>query len=99
MDIREKIEYAIRKKVDEGTIRESTITITRGGAQLTYGVARGALAVAGVLGHGLAGFALRRPLTSGAGARMIKQGFEAAGTNIDQGWATIEKGLSQRRNK
>jgi hypothetical protein len=79
MDIRDKVELALRNKVEQGKIHETTVTIVKGGAKLTYGLARGALSVAAILGHGLAGFAIRRPLTAGAGAKMIKEGFKQPG--------------------
>lgn len=100
-DLSNKAEDFIDKKVEEGKIEESTVSIVTGAGKITYGLARGALAVAGALGHGTAGFFMRRHNPALA-SRIVQDGFEAASDSIEDGIELIGDGLSElreRRNK
>ena len=87
--------HTIDNKLDHNT---GTVKLAKGAAQVGYGLLRGGLAVSGALGHGLAGFFMRRH-TPGVAAKIIKHGFEAASDNIEEGAEIFKEGLDERRKQ
>lgn len=97
-DIPDKIDDAIDEQIEKGRVRSSTVKMVKGAGKITYGLARGGLALSGAFGHGLMGVMMRRHRYDLA-AKMMKSGMDAAKRNIDRGEELFRKGLDERRNK
>jgi hypothetical protein len=97
--LRDKGEAIISKEVESGKLHPSTIKLATGAAQVSYGMVRGALAVGGIIGHGVSGVLTRQhnPGLKRIGFDFIKHGFEDAHESIQEGAETFKEGLRERR--
>lgn len=97
-ELRDKADKLISDKVEQGKLEETTVGMVTGAAKIGYGLVRGGLAVAGMLGHGVAGFFQKRH-NYGAANQLIKHSFEVAGKHIGEGVDIFKDALDERRNK
>jgi hypothetical protein len=96
----EEVYDFVEKKMDssEAAVDPSTVKLAKGAGKIGYGLVRGGLAIAGLVGHGLAGYA-RRNHNPKLANDIIKHGWEAAQHNIEEGAQTFQQGLDERRGK
>jgi len=96
----DKVKEFIDAKMEDSGVKAdpSTVKLAKGAGKVAFGLARGAWAVAGVLGHGTAGFFMRRHNPALA-STIVGDGFKAAAENIEDGVELIGDGLSERRER
>lgn len=97
-DLRTKADEIVSKNVGDGKVDQTTIGMTTGAAKIGYGIVRGLGAVAGIFGHGIAGF-LTRHHNPIAAREYVKHGFEDAEKYIGQGLEVFKEALEERRKK
>jgi hypothetical protein len=97
-ELRDKTDKIIHDKVDDGKVEGSTIGMATGAVKIGYGLVRGGFAVAGILGHGIAGYFMRHHNPAGA-KHLVEHGFDAAKKHIGEGLEIFKDALEERQKK